>query len=312
MTLRFVPRFTAQLKTVAAAQRCIGRDMSSGSVVRRAKNGIAILSVMITWALESAVTTADSMKSRGYGLRGRSAFSRFRFERRDAGLLLFFLLDAAYLITCAAHGGFAWRYYPTVRGSLSGPLTVGAYAAYLCAVPGTGDHQWEGGVEMACFTIRSLTFTYPNAVTPALTGIDLTLESGAFVTLAGPSGCGKSTLLRQLKTPLAPHGTRTGEILFEGESLARVDLRTQTARIGFVMQDPESQIVTDKVWHELAFGLESLGCDTPTIRRRVAEMASYFGIEPWFQRDVRELSGGQKQLFEPCRRYGDAAFRVDS
>lgn len=137
MTLRFVPRFTAQLKTVAAAQRCIGRDMSSGGVVRRAKNGIAILSVMITWALESAVTTADSMKSRGYGLRGRSAFSRFRFERRDAGLLLFFLLDAAYLITCAAHGGFAWRYYPTVRGSLSGPLTVGAYAAYLalCLAP---------------------------------------------------------------------------------------------------------------------------------------------------------------------------------
>lgn len=149
---------------------------------------------------------------------------------------------------------------------------------------------------MACFEIRSLTFTYPNAATPALAGIDLTLEPGAFVTLAGPSGCGKSTLLRQLKTPLVPHGVRTGEVLFEGEPLTHVDLRTQTARIGFVMQDPESQMITDKVWHELAFGLESLGYDTPAIRRRVAEMASYFGIEPWFQRDVRELSGGQKQL----------------
>ncbi len=78
--------------------------------------------------------------------------------------------------------------------------------------------------------------------------------------------------------------------------LEEVDLRTQTARIGFVMQDPESQIVTDQVWHELAFGLENLGYDTPTIRRRVAEMASFFGIEDWFRRDVRELSGGQKQL----------------
>ncbi len=149
---------------------------------------------------------------------------------------------------------------------------------------------------MACLEIRSLTFAYPNVAFPALSQVSLTIDTGAFVTLAGPSGCGKSTLLRQLKTSLAPHGVRTGEILFEGTPLDRVDVRTQTAKIGFVMQDPESQIVTDKVWHELAFGLESLGYDTPSIRRRVAEMASYFGIASWFHRDVRELSGGQKQL----------------
>lgn len=137
MTLRFVPRFTAQLKTVTAAQRCIGRDMASGNIVRRAKNGIAILSVMFTWALENAVTTADSMKSRGYGLRGRTSFSRFRFEQRDIGLLCFFLLDAVYLITCVALGGFSWQYYPTVRGNFSGTFTFSAYAAYLalCLTP---------------------------------------------------------------------------------------------------------------------------------------------------------------------------------
>lgn len=149
---------------------------------------------------------------------------------------------------------------------------------------------------MECFEIRNVSFSYPGAACPALRDLNLTIHAGEFLTIAGQSGCGKSTLLRQLKTPLTPHGIRKGEVLFEGAPLETVDLRTQTARIGFVMQDPESQIVTDKVWHELAFGLESLGLDTPAIRRRVAEMAGYFGIETWFHRDVSELSGGQKQL----------------
>ena len=97
--------------------------------------------------------------------------------------------------------------------------------------------------------------------------------------LCGPSGCGKSTLLRQLKTALAPHGLREGEITFCGTPLAQIPSRRQAAEIGFVQQSPENQVVTDKVWHELAFGLESLGFDIPTIRRRVAEMASFFGIQ---------------------------------
>ena len=114
--------------------------------------------------------------------------------------------------------------------------------------------------------------------------------------LCGPSGCGKSTLLRQLKTVLAPHGRRSGEILFDGRNLDSLDQREQAETIGFVQQSPENQIATDKVWHELSFGLESLGYDTPTIRRRVAEMASFFGIQTWFYKSVTELSGGQKQL----------------
>lgn len=147
-----------------------------------------------------------------------------------------------------------------------------------------------------CLKIEHLTFSYPEQPTRALEDVSLTVEPGAFLVLCGPSGCGKSTLLRQLKTVLAPHGRRTGEILFEGTPLDELDQRTQSQKIGFVQQSPENQIVTDKVWHELAFGLESLGCDTPTIRRRVAEMASFFGIQTWFYKSVTELSGGQKQL----------------
>ncbi|HWS43007.1 MAG TPA: ATP-binding cassette domain-containing protein [Pseudoflavonifractor sp.] len=149
---------------------------------------------------------------------------------------------------------------------------------------------------MDTFAIRDLTFSYPEQRARALDGVSLTVRQGEFLVLCGPSGCGKSTLLRQLKTVLAPHGVRTGSIFFEGLALDGLDQCVQSQKIGFVLQSPENQIVTDKVWHELAFGLESLGYDTPTIRRRVAEMASFFGIQTWFYKNVTELSGGQKQL----------------
>ena len=150
---------------------------------------------------------------------------------------------------------------------------------------------------MAQFEIKNLTFTYPTAKNhPALSDINLNIEQGEYVTVCGRSGSGKTTLLKHLKSVLAPHGKLEGEILFEGKNLKDTDLRTQSSRIGYVMQNPDNQIVTDKVWHELAFGLESLGTDQKTIRLRVAEMASYFGIQGWFHKNVNELSGGQKQL----------------
>ena len=149
---------------------------------------------------------------------------------------------------------------------------------------------------MERFKIQNLTFTYPQQETPVLRDVSVSLNSGDFAVLAGPSGCGKSTLLRQLKTVLAPYGKKEGTILFNGTPLEQVDTRTQAARIGFVLQDPDSQIVTDKVWHELAFGLESLGVENGAIRGRVAEMASFFGIQTWFHKSVTQLSGGQKQL----------------
>ncbi len=151
-------------------------------------------------------------------------------------------------------------------------------------------------MECPLIEIRNLTFTYPEQRNPALDGVSLTVGRGEFVVLCGPSGCGKSTLLRHLKPVLAPHGERTGEILYQGRPLESLDRREQSTAAGFVGQDPESQTVTDKVWHEMAFGLESLGFPTPVIRRRVAEMASFFGMQSWFYRSTSELSGGQKQL----------------
>lgn len=147
-----------------------------------------------------------------------------------------------------------------------------------------------------CIEIEKFSFLYPQQTVPALAGVDMTVEEGSFVVLCGKSGCGKSTLLRQMKSVLASHGQKRGCIRYFGTELEKVDERTQSAEIGYVLQNPDNQIVTGKVWHELAFGLESLGYDSATIRLRVAEMASYFGIQAWFLRNVNELSGGQKQL----------------
>ncbi len=150
---------------------------------------------------------------------------------------------------------------------------------------------------MAHFEIKDLSFCYPaSPERPALDNVSLAIEQGEYVTVCGRSGSGKTTLLKHLKSVLAPHGKIKGQILFQGRPLKEVSLREQSSQIGFVMQNPDNQIVTDKVWHELAFGLESLGCDQKTMRLRVAEMASYFGIQDWFHKNVSELSGGQKQL----------------
>ena len=149
---------------------------------------------------------------------------------------------------------------------------------------------------MAHFEIKDLTFSYPVGTHPSLQNIDLTVEKGEYIALCGRSGSGKTTLLRHLKSVLTPYGQRSGEILFNGEPLDEVKQAVQAGKIGFVMQNPDDQIVTDKVWHELAFGLESLGTDPKVMRLRVAEMASYFGIQSWFHKDVATLSGGQKQL----------------
>ena len=149
---------------------------------------------------------------------------------------------------------------------------------------------------MASYTIKHLTFSYPEQKRYVLNDISATFKQGEFIVLCGPSGSGKSTLLRQLKPILASHGSKSGEIFFNGRNINEMNQREQAEQIGYVLQSPDNQIVTDKVWHELAFGLESLGYDTPTIRLRVAEMASFFGIQNWIDKDVSELSGGQKQI----------------
>lgn len=149
---------------------------------------------------------------------------------------------------------------------------------------------------MAQIEIHNLSFEYPLGDKNCINEINLEINEGEFVVLCGKSGCGKTTLLRQLKPAISPKGKRSGYIYFNGSDLYKSDLRTTSEKIGFVMQNPESQIITDKVWHELAFGLESLGLSTEEIHLRVAEMVSYFGIDDWFDQKTNELSGGQKQI----------------
>ena len=149
---------------------------------------------------------------------------------------------------------------------------------------------------MALFEIENLTFTYPDAKKPALNNISLNIESGDFVLICGKSGCGKTTFIRHLKTVLRPYGKRSGVINYDGKPIEELTFKEQAKKIGYVFQSPDHQIVTDKVWHELAFGVENLGLDQKTIRLRVAEMASFFGISSWFEKNVDELSGGQKQI----------------
>ena len=146
---------------------------------------------------------------------------------------------------------------------------------------------------METFTIRDLTFTYPGREKPALDRITFEVKEGDFLLLCGKSGCGKSTLLRSLKSTLQPYGDRTGEILFYGRPLEEVEVRSQTQRIGYVMQSPDNQIVTDKVWHELAFGMENLGCDRDPSAPSCGNGS--FSAQTWFQR-LSWLSGGQKQI----------------
>ena len=149
---------------------------------------------------------------------------------------------------------------------------------------------------MALIQVSGLSFRYPEAEKDAVSEVSFSLEKGEFAVLCGASGSGKSTLLRMLKRELTPLGDMTGEILWSGRPLGELTDRESAASIGFVMQKPEQQIVTDKVWHELAFGAENLGIPRDKAARRIAETASWFGIGEWYERDTAKLSGGQKQL----------------
>ncbi len=149
MTLRFVPRFSTQMKTVRTAQQCIGRDLSDGSIPQRMKHGITILSIMITWSLENAIETADSMRSRGYGLPGRSAFSIYRMDSRDKLALMWLSFCCWYIAFGWINGGLAYRYYPSIKGAEFAPFPVSFLIVYLalCMTPlilnGREDVKWK-------------------------------------------------------------------------------------------------------------------------------------------------------------------------
>ena len=162
---------------------------------------------------------------------------------------------------------------------------------------------WCGGCggpdkkkQMGIIEFKNVYFRYPLAEVNALDGVDFSVDESDFIVICGKSGCGKTTLLRHIKKSLVPYGEFSGSVTYNGTEIMDLSDRVSAAEVGFVQQNPDNQVVTDKVWHELAFGLESLGLDNATIKRRVAEMASYFNIQTWFREDVSQLSGGQKQL----------------
>lgn len=149
MTLRFVPKFKVQLHVVSEAQRCVGRDTSTGTMLQRVKNAITILSIMVTWALENAIETADSMKSRGYGLPGRTAFSIYRFDDRDKAAFVWLCFCGFYIIAGWMAGGLSWQYYPIIKGALTGIFPISFQLVYLalCLTPvilnGMEDRKWK-------------------------------------------------------------------------------------------------------------------------------------------------------------------------
>ncbi|MBQ9086491.1 MAG: ATP-binding cassette domain-containing protein [Clostridia bacterium] len=149
---------------------------------------------------------------------------------------------------------------------------------------------------MEILRVEDLSFTYPERESPTVREVSLSVQEGDFVLLCGATGSGKSTLLRLLKRELSPIGRKSGTVYYRGTLLEQLEQSVSACSVGFVAQNPEQQIVTDRVWHELAFGLENMNLPQSVIARRVAEMASYFGIEHWYDKQVSELSGGQKQL----------------
>lgn len=143
---------------------------------------------------------------------------------------------------------------------------------------------------------EDLSFKYLEGEKDAISRLNFTINKGEFVVIMGESGCGKSTLLKMIKSELLPAGQESGRLLYKGQEIEEVEERTKVSEIGFVMQNVDAQIVTDRVYHELAFVLESLSYKTEEIRLKVGEMASYFGIEDLFRKKTNELSGGEKQL----------------
>ncbi|MFC0211549.1 ABC transporter ATP-binding protein [Paenibacillus chartarius] len=149
---------------------------------------------------------------------------------------------------------------------------------------------------MALLEVTDLHFTYPEQTRSVLSGIDFSVRAGELIVLCGPSGCGKTTLLRLLKSELQPAGRLQGEVRFYGKPLPQQDPAELACRIGLVQQDPENQIVMENVRQELAFGLENMGVPADVMRRRIAELAHFFGLERWLHKRTETLSGGQKQI----------------
>lgn len=149
---------------------------------------------------------------------------------------------------------------------------------------------------MELFCLNDVSFSFPDTEEKVLQNINLSIHDGEFVVIGGASGSGKTTLLKLLKKELAPTGTLDGDIHYKGKTLDLWEARTLIEQVGYVFQDPDNQIVMDEVMQEIVFGLENLGYSNFEMRKRVAEMVHFFGVEDLLREKPSELSGGQKQV----------------
>ena len=236
-----------------------------------------------------------SMEARGYGSAARTSCSEYPFRFSDTLLLIVYVILFSSVTAAACMGCIGFVFYPELEGVKTAGSPTYTAIAYLCfglmsLLPFLT--ELKELVQWNFCRSKNLSFEYPKRPKKALNNISFSVKKGEFVLLYGASGCGKTTLLQTLMPQIAPGGHLSGSITFNGKDISSSDV----GDIGFVSQQPDGQIVTDRVWSELAFGPENLGIKPNITKRRIAEISNYFGMQDWFYKCTYELSGGQKQM----------------
>ena len=286
MALRFIPKFKAQMLTVSEAQACIGRDTKNGSVFRRVGNAVKIFSIMVTWSLENAIETADSMRARGYGLPGRTAFSIYRFDDRDKAALAWLIFCGAYILSGWLAGGMYFRYYPmriwaATDSKAVCPISVCDGRNWLLDYAKThelhliSEETKNTPDTETVVSAQELWFKYDKDLPDVVKGLSLELHKGEFLALLGGNGTGKTTTLKLLANlKKAYHG----ELAITGS-------------VGMLPQNPQALFVKSTVREDL---LEIL----PKSERkteRLAQVVSLCKLAELLDRHPYDLSGGEQQ-----------------
>lgn len=238
-----------------------------------------VVVILVTYAFESSLDMMNSMISRGYGKAKRTNFHLYSFKKDDFFKLLVIIILS--LLCLWGYFGYyqSFYYYPMIQIYQFKLIDIIFFISYLAlaAFP-----LWLGGKRM--YKIENFSFTYPEEGT-VIKNISFGVNEGDFVVISGKSGCGKTTLLKHLKPSLKPKGEVDGLVILDEE------IENDDTKIGFVFQDPNDQIVMDKVWHEIAFGLENIATPLKQMKRRVGEIVNYFNLQNIINKDTQSLSG---------------------
>ena len=284
MAFGLIPRYQNHAKKILNTRK----SLKSEQAVQRVMNTV---SMETTWAFESSMDQLDSMNARGYGVKKRTHFHLFTWERKDwihiAEIVILMTLNLwAYI-----HYYSRFFFYPMIimpafqmRDLLW--LLMMAFQFYYHAC----------GRRILMYEINNLTFRYMLSDRNSLEQVSLKIKKGKITLIAGPSGSGKTTLLRHLKKELLPKGKRSGKVLYDGQEIEQLKDLQSVKEVGYLFQNPSAQMVMDTVWHEIAFGLENLGMPYEQMKRTVAEIVNYFDLQKIYHEDTDKLSGGQKQL----------------